>query len=330
MSNKRNRIIITGASGFIGGHIVRKLSSSGYDCVVLLRDAESDLVSLLGTQNCITGPLEKTLENTTLFEDVFCVIHCAARVHQMHESASDPMAEYMKINRDLAITFAERSLAAGVERFIFLSTVKVMGDNRAFGRIIDENEIAQPSDPYGVSKLEAEKSLEVMFKNRSDATCTILRFPMVYGEGNKGNMAGLLKAASKKIPLPIKAANGKRSMVYVGNIADAVLRIVSAPVSEKPVETFYLSDGVDYSSSELYTAIYSAMNNGKHGVFYVPAAVFKTVALFNRRIRAIVSRLFEEYRFSSELFQKRYSWNPPFTLEQSIGKVVAWYRKKHM
>jgi UDP-glucose 4-epimerase len=320
------RVLITGATGFIEGHIARILSDSGKQSILLVRNPESLRGALPGVSECIGGSLETSIENPEVFRNVSCIVHCAARVHQMRDTAADPAAEYRKVNVDLTVQLAEKALAAGVKRFVFLSSVKVMGDECIGRKIIDETDMPKPTDPYGFSKMEAEERLRAMFGNQSGAACTILRLPMVYGEGNKGNMYGLLRAASRKVPLPIGAATGKRSMVYVGNVADAVLHVISAPASSETVETFYLTDGVDYSSAELYSAMYRAMNNGKSGLLYIPAGIFKFSAHLHHRIRAIVSRLFDEYRFSSERFQRRYSWKPPFTLQQGMGNVVKWYK----
>jgi UDP-glucose 4-epimerase len=320
------KILITGTTGFIGGHILRRLSESGFQCVAVVRKSNSELESILEKKNIFEGNIEDLITKQSVFKDVRSVIHGAARVHQMQETAADPASEYRKVNIDLTMKLAEKALEAGVERFIFLSSVKVMGDECASGKIIGESDVPKPTDLYGSSKLEAEERLRALFGKRNGAACTILRLPMVYGEGNKGNMTGLLRAASRKIPLPIGAVTGKRSMVYVGNVADAVLTVVSAPASSETVETFYLTDGEDYSSAELYSAIFSAMNNGKTGLIYIPAGIFRLSARTNRRIRAIVSRLFDDYRFSSERFRKRYTWNAPFSLKQGVGNVVTWYK----
>lgn len=327
MSNPK--ILITGATGFVGGHILQKLLFAGYECIALSREPDPGLSSLLGPGNIVIGPLEESIRNPVLFEKVNAVIHCAARVHQMHETAEDPLAEYRRVNRDLTVTLAQAALKAGVQTFIFLSTIKVMGDRGIAGKIFNETDAPEPTDPYGQSKWEAEQGLRTLFKDKTTCQCAILRLPMVYGEGNKGNMQGFLKAASKRIPLPLKSVSAKRSMVYIGNITDAVLRVLNfLPEDSSPVETFFLTDGVDHSSGDLYSAIYGAMNKGVTGLWYIPPMLLKTAALFSKKARGIVSRLFEEYRFSSERFQKAYDWQPPFSLEHGVQKLVVWYEEK--
>jgi nucleoside-diphosphate-sugar epimerase len=322
------KILITGATGFIGGHILQKLLSAGYECIALSRKPDTVLSSLLAPGNIVIGPLEESINKSALFENIVAVVHCAARVHQMRETVSDPIAEYRRVNRDLTVSLARAALKAGVPKFIFLSTIKVMGDQGLAGKIFDETDIPAPTDPYGQSKWEAEQGLQAIFRSQTDCRCIILRLPMVYGEGNKGNMLGLLKAASKKLPLPLKAVSAKRSMVYCGNITGAVLRILTfSPEDIGPAETFFLTDVVDHSSAELYSAIYCAMNDGGTGLLYVPPILFKTAALFSKKARRIVSRLFEEYRFSSERFQKAYDWQPSFTLKRGTQQLVELYRK---
>jgi nucleoside-diphosphate-sugar epimerase len=323
------KILITGATGFIGGHILQALISAGYECIALVRKSDRALSSVLPAGTIIVGPLEESIGNIALFKNVGAVIHCAARVHQMRETAVDPMAEYRRVNRDLTNSLARAAISAGVKRFIFFSTIKVMGDIGKRGKVFTETDMPRPTDPYGQSKLEAEEGLRAVFQDQSGCRGMAVRLPMVYGEGNKGNMLGLLAAASKKRVLPLKAATAKRSMVNVGNIASAVLTILSSkPMDESCFETYFLTDGTDHSSADLYSAIYKCMNNGANGLLYVPAMVFKTGALLSKKMQGIVSRLFDEYRCSSELFQKTYSWKPPVTLEQGVQKLVAWYKER--
>jgi UDP-glucose 4-epimerase len=162
---------------------------------------------------------------------------------------------------------------------------------------------------------------------------------MVYGENNKGNMLPLLKAASKKIPLPLSAAKGKRSMIYVGNILSAILKIIQDNSSlRKPIQTYFLNDGFDLTSAELYSSIYQSMH-GKPGLFYVPEFLFRLMGkmgpglefLIKRKFPIssdVISRLFDEYRFSSKAFTNEYNWQPPYTPKQGIEKMVNWYLKK--
>lgn len=324
-----SKVIITGATGFVGGHILRKLLLQGHECIAMVRKPDSALTAFLPPDCIVSGPLEDSIKNPGLFDNVSAVIHCAARVHQMRESAADPLAEYRRVNRDLTMSLVQAALNAGVKTFIYLSTIKVMGDIGKAGHVFNETDIPEPTDPYGQSKYEAEQELERIFKNQTTSRCVILRLPMVYGEGNKGNMLGLLAAASKKRYLPLKAATAKRSMVNVNNITDAVIRILSyKPAVQASYRTFFLTDSTDHSSAELYSAIFRAMNNRGAGLLYVPQCIFNTAALFSKKIKGIVSRLFGEYCCSSELFQKTYAWTPPYTLEQGVQKLVVWWEEK--
>jgi nucleoside-diphosphate-sugar epimerase/ubiquinone/menaquinone biosynthesis C-methylase UbiE len=266
-----------------------------------------------------------------VFNNIGTVIHCAARVHQMRDKSSDPLAEFRKVNRDATLLLAKTAIDANVKKFIFFSTLKVMGDCGIKGHIFRENDPPHPTDPYGQSKYEAEEGLRSLFMNQEGCHCIVIRLPMVYGEGNKGNVLGLLSAAYGKKVLPIKAAKAKRSMVYVGNITSAVIRILSKPqITGSGYCTYFLTDEIDHSSAELYSAIYACMNYGANGLVYVPSFIFKGISIINGKLGDIVLRLFDEYRCSSDLFRKTYEWIPPIDVKLGIQKLVIWYKDQNM
>lgn len=271
-------------------------------------------------------------------EGVDAVVHLAARVHQMKDSAREPLLEHRKINRDFTLKLASLAIRAGVSKFIFASTVKVMGEGKSIMNPLTEDDPLCPEDPYGVSKMEAEKGLSELFKKQSSSKAIIFRIPMVYGPGNKGNMLTLLKMASKKAPLPLGAIkNARRSMVYVGNLRSAIKSVIDDNDASRPsLQTYFVTDGHDLTSGELYSMISNEFS-GKEGVFYLPLAILRMGGMFGSFIekitgaslplsKRVVSRLLDEYKFSSNAFRRDYNWTPPYTQETGIKETVEWFR----
>lgn len=319
-------ILLTGATGFIGRNLLSYCASRHIACRTIARESDahtSSLPFLPGTA-VYEGDVESPFLDPCVFAGIDAVVHLAALVHDMNETRGD-IEKYRKVNRDLTLALARAALNAAVPQFVFVSTVKVMGDFERMRGIATETDQPNPSDVYGISKLEAERGLAELFAARKTERCTILRLPMVYGPGNKGNMLSFLRAASRKIPLPLKGATGKRSVIYVGNVCDAIAAVIEKRMEFPPVDVFFLSDGVDCSSADLYSAIYREMH-GRSGVYYVPGALVRLPASLNERTRRIASRLFDDYRFSSEKFRKTYGWQPRFSFEEGICETVAWYK----
>ena len=340
------KTLITGANGFIGLELLNEISLAGISSKAIIRE-ESHRAKLESfTKDIFLGEIANLLDSKAIFSGIYGVVHLAGRAHKMNDQSENPLAEYRKVNRDMTLNLAQASLEAGVKKFVFISSVKVVGDgwqknesrqNEVISKIITESDECRPDDPYGISKWEAEQELTRLFSGQSDAQCIILRLPMVYGPGNKGNMLTFLKAASKGIPLPIKAARAKRSMIYVKNVCNAILKILQDKRSCRPtVQTYFINDGQDITSGELYSIISQAYNGNK-GVFFMPEGLFRLGGItgswlekiFDKKLllnKELVSRLFDEYRFSSESFCRDYDWKPPHTLEQGIKDTVGWHK----
>jgi nucleoside-diphosphate-sugar epimerase len=361
------KTLITGADGFIGLELLNEISLAGISSKAIIRE-ESHRTKLESfTKDILLGEIANFLDSKAIFSGIDGVVHLAGRAHKMNDQSGNPLVEYRNVNRDLTLNLAQASLKAGVKKFVFISSVKVVGDgrqkrgsrqwilgsiqqdkkkerlktgnrrNKEMPKVFTENEECKPDDPYGISKWEAEQELTRLFSTQSDAQCIILRLPMVYGPGNKGNMLTFLKAASKGIPLPIKAARAKRSMIYVKNVCDAILKILQNEASCRPsVQTYFINDGQDITSGELYSIISQAYN-GQKGVFLMPEGLFRLGGItgswlekiFDKKLllnKELVSRLFDEYRFSSESFCRDYDWKPPHTLEQGIKDTVSWHK----
>ncbi|MBI5636685.1 MAG: NAD-dependent epimerase/dehydratase family protein [Nitrospinae bacterium] len=311
-------VYISGSGGFLGS-VLKTAAPTGMRIIPI---PTNDLLS----------------EDVPLrFEPGSVVLHLGARVHVMHETAANPLEEFRTANVRATTRLAKAAIESGVATFIFASSVFVFGRGRFSKGIIPDDSPPFPGDAYGQSKWEAEQALAALFSSQWGSRCVILRLPMVYGPGNKGNMLLLLKMASKGIPMPLGAARGKRSMLYSGNFTDAIFAVIRAPHMKPPtVRTYFLNDGADLTSAELYAAI-SRCYSGKQGIFFFPRWLLDSIALIFAAVGRItgwrmmltpetVSRLFDEYRFSAQQFMNDYGWRPPFTPEEGIRQTVAWHK----
>ena len=326
---KEMRVLVTGANGFVGCSVCDYLASAGFDVVGVVRNN----VEIPANNKWIC---QKDLDdNPEILKTFHSVVHLAARVHIFTESSPNPCEEYERVNRDLTLDLAKKCIAAGVEKFIFTSSISIFG--RFVKGVIDPMREPAPDDHYGVSKWEAEQNLVKLFSEQDRSQCIIFRLPMIYGPKNKGNMLHLLKAASLRLPLPLGLTKGKRSIAYIRNVCDAMGAVIQDKKKERPkVQTFFINDGHDLTSGELYELIFQVYWS-KRGLIPVPTLWLKYLGdlgstlerIFSARIfinKKVIARLLNESRFSSELFSQEYDWTPPYEPKQGIAETVEWYR----
>ena len=310
------KIFITGGSGFIGSHIIEAFLKDGFDIVCYAKDKATEL-----------NLLSRGLNVCTDIDDMPTVdvcIHLAARVHKMHEKKSvDLLSDYRKVNVMFSTEVAKKAIELKVKKFIFFSSVKVYGNHA--GTYSEFSELL-PDDPYGISKYEAEKDLSDMFKEQHTSQLIVLRLPMVYGEGNKGNILSLLNAARCGLFMPLLNANNKRSFVYVKNIVSAVNQIVVFSFSGN-IGIYNLTDSIPISTRNLYEIICKAMNRSAR-LFAFPKIIAVGFSLLFIKFRDVYSRLFDEYVFSVEKFCDDFNWKPPYSINNGIEATVSWYMKK--
>lgn len=308
----KQSVYVKGSNGFIGENLVKELITNDYS---VERWNRSEKLSIQKSD---------------------FVVHLAARVHRMVEGCENPGEDYKKSNYDLTLRLAEEALSKKIKKFIFLSSVKVFGEDAG---AFDIESKPNPIDLYGKSKLDAEIGLQELFSRQSQTRCIIIRLPMVYGQGNKGNMELLLKSAKKKIPLPLAFAKGKRSMIFVGNVCSAITNILMDQKIDRPVvQKYFITDGLDLTSGELYSLIYQTMHK-KKGLTPLPEVLLRLGgnlgsiigSLFHTSLpinNGVISRLFDEYRFSSLAFCRDYQWMPVSTPKEGIQATVDWFLRQ--
>ena len=245
------RIVVTGASGFVGSHLVPALLKRGWSVTALVEPGLGEKVEGAET---VEADIASGEGLASAFKGAEAVVHLAARGHVLKERAKDPLKEYRRVNVEGTRNVLRCALEAGARLFIHLSSVKAMGEEGE--GVLDEGSACSPSTPYGTSKLESEEAVrkEVM---GSGMHATILRLPMVYGPGNKGNLPRMIHWADRGLPFPVVQPDNLRSMVYVENVVAGILKVIEG--AGKGVSAFILKDREDYSTPEIYTAICEAL-----------------------------------------------------------------------
>jgi nucleoside-diphosphate-sugar epimerase len=312
VSAQQHAILVTGANGFVGTALCATLRARGSSVVAACRRASEPA-------HTSVGELDANTDWRAALTGCDRVIHLAARVHVMADASADPMAAYRSVNVDATLALARQAAAAGVRRFVFVSSVKVNGEAttaRPFGAA----DTPAPVDPYGQSKLEAELALRQLAAGTA-MDVVIVRPPLVYGPGVKANFQNLLRLVKLGVPLPFGRIDNRRSMVSLDNLVD--LLSVCAAHPEAAGRTFMVSDGNDLSTSGLVALIGQAMGRAP---LQLPVPV-RAMALAARLVGrgALAERLFGSLQVDIAATTSALGWTPPFSTEAGIEKTVAHF-----
>jgi nucleoside-diphosphate-sugar epimerase len=314
-------ILITGATGFLGGAVVRSLLPNKQ--LNLLAAVRSIVDLPEGVDFSEVGEINQKTDWSELVKTPELIIHCAARVHVMNEKSTDPLQAFREVNVAGTLNFAKQAAAAGVKRFIFISSIKVNGEGTDINCKYIASDQAAPEDPYGISKYEAEQSL-IELSQETDMELVIIRPTLVYGPGVKGNFLNLLKLCKSGLPLPFGAIHNARSMVYLENLVDLITTCIDHPNAAGQI--FLASDGDDLSLTGLLDLIRKAMNKPAL-LISVPSFLFKLVGKLTGKA-AIVDRLVGNLQVDSGNAKALLGWQPPYTVEQGIKATVDDFLKK--
>lgn len=265
----------------------------------------------------LVNSVDTSTDWSSALAEVDLVIHLAARVHVMNDDATNPLAEYRKINVDGTLNLARQAAAAGVKRFIFLSSVKVNGESTNADKPFNETNSPNPQDAYGVSKFEAEQGL-IEIAKQTGMEVVIIRPPLVYGPGVKANFANMLSVVMKGILLPLGAVHNKRSFVYIDNLVSLIVWCIDHSAAANQV--FLVSDGRDLSTTELLRACADALGV-KSRLLPVPQKWIEfTAALFGKT--QLAQRLCGNLQVDISKARTLLGWEPPVTVEYGL-KVTA-------
>lgn len=307
-------ILLTGATGFVGSRLAD----------LLLHRTSHQLTSAVRRQGTVVCGQEVVVDSlnadtdwskAVLNQEV--VIHAAARAHVMSDQSSDPIEEYRKVNVEGTLNLARQSVEAGVQRFVYISSIKVNGEQTAPGKPFTERDAPAPSDPYGVSKMEAEEGLMELARN-TELEVVIVRPPLVYGPGAKGNFASMLNLVTRQLPLPLGSVNNKRSLVALDNLVDLIITCVEHPGAANQV--FLVSDGQDVSTTELFRAVARAMGKSSR-LLPIPASVLVIGAAVLGK-KAVAQRLLGSLQVDISKARDLLDWEPPLSLEEGLFKAV--------
>ena len=330
------KCLITGANGFVGKALCAKLLNRGHAVRAAVRAAGSPTGN---TEVSVIGSIDGETDWSAALAGVEVVIHLAARVHVMHDDAVDPLEAFRRVNTAGTDHLARSAAASGVKRLVFVSSIKVNGEctfpvaastlekippNPPFTKwgtlrsVFSETDEANPQDPYGVSKWEAEQALHRVAKE-TGLEVVIVRPPLVYGAGVKGNFAQMLKVLAKGIPLPLASANNLRSLVYLGNFVDALVTCATHPAAAG--QTYLVSDGEDVSTPDLLRQLGAGMGHPARLLPCPPSLLKLGGRLVGKSDQ--IDRLLSSLQVDSSKMRRELDWQPPFSLQEGLRLTVA-------
>jgi len=307
-------LLLTGATGFVGQHLLSALIQSNFPYQIAVRIPAGNSAH----PKCISvGDINAHTTWSQALQGVTDVVHLAARVHITQETSTDAYAAFRAVNTASTLNLARQAAAAGVRRFVFLSSVKVNGEGSPHAYL--ETNTPAPEDAYAVSKWEAEQGLWEI-SAETGMQVVILRIPLVYGPGVGANFLQLLQTVNKGWPLPLRGIANRRSLLYVGNLVDAILVALEHPHAANKL--YLLSDGQDVSTSQLVERIAKALHKPPR-LFAVPQGLIRAVAGVLGKSSA-VDRLFGSLYLDSGKIQQELQWKPPFTVQQGLAQTAEW------
>lgn len=307
------RVLVTGANGFVGRALCPHLVALGHEVVPVVRRQSSiaDEVIVHGAESWITA-----------LKGCDSVIHLAARAHVMRDLERDPLQAFRADNADTTIELAKRAVETGVRRFVFMSTIKVNGEETAPGCSFSHDDPVDPKDPYAISKWEAEQGLLEMAKS-TGLEVVIIRPPLVYGPGVKGNFATLIKWVKNGIPLPLGAISNRRSMIALDNLVNftALCADIQASPNAKG-QVFLVSDGEDVSTAELLRKVAKAYRCNSR-LLRVPEGLMCMAARWMGKT-SIADRLFGSLVIDDSKARQILGWHPPSSMDEQLQRMAQY------
>jgi nucleoside-diphosphate-sugar epimerase len=307
-------IVLTGGSGFVGRAVATALHARGLRFTQTVRhDTCGDAAAHLVRAPAL-GP---SGDWSAVLRGAQTVLHLAARAHVLHDPAVDPLAAYRSVNTAGTLRLAEQAAAAGVHRFVFVSTVKVHGETSLQGRPFNEAMTPAPQDPYAISKWEAERGLQAIAQ-RTGMELVVVRPPLVYGPGAKANFAALLRAVARGWPLPLAAIDNRRSLIGLDNLVDFLLLCLHHPAAAN--QCFLVSDGEDLATPELLRRLGLAIGRPAR-LWPLPAALLRAgAALLGRP--AVAQRLCADLQVDIGHAHHVLGWTPPISVDEGLRRAT--------
>ena len=305
-------ILITGANGFVGTALVERLKMDGRNHIGVVRKGSE-------RPGCVVGPtLGTTTDWSGLLSDVSTVIHCAARAHVMRETTTVPARAFETVNTVGTLNLARQAATNGIRRFVFLSSIKVNGEETAPGHPFGHADAPFPQDAYGTSKADAEAGLRAL-ASETAMEYVIIRAPLVYGPGVKGNFAAMMRAVARGLPLPLGAVtDNRRSLVALDNLVGLIVTCIDHPAAAN--QTFLVSDGEDLSTADLLRRLGAAMDKRARLLDIPPALLSAAAAMIGKR--AIAQRLLGNLQVDIRHTCRTLGWRPPISVDEGLRRTV--------
>ena len=318
-------VLLTGASGFLGKAVFRALKLQG----VAVRPVFRTLVSAQqarcsADEAVLMQTLDAHTDWTRVLEGVDAVVHAAARVHVMREAAVEPLADYRRVNVAGTLQLARQAAVSGVHRFVFISSIKVNGEATETTRLFCADDVPQPADAYGMSKMEAEQGLRDIAA-QTGMEVVIIRPPLVYGPGVKANFESMMRWVTRGLPLPLGAVIGnRRSLVAVDNLVDLIIRCIDHPAAAN--QTFLVSDGEDLSTAELLRRLGSALGRPARLVAVPTPLLTLGATLIGKR--GVAQRLCGSLQVDITKTKRLLQWEPPVSVEAGLKMTAEGFLRE--
>ena len=310
--------LVTGATGFVGYALVQRLTVNRDSGGVVVAVSRIDRSWPERVRPIQVSNLQPATQWGAVLQRVNTVVHLAARVHVMQDTATDPLAAFRTVNVDGTLNLARQAAASGVKRFVFISSVKVNGESTEPGHAFSEADAPNPQDAYGQSKHEAEQGLRQIASD-TGIEVVIIRPPLVYGPGVKANFASLMRAVQRGWPLPLGAVHNQRSFVALDNLVDFIVNCITHPQAAN--QNFLVSDGEDLSTPDLIRRMARAMNRPAR-LFPVPVwALQAGASLFGKG--DVVQRLRGNLQVDISKARSLLGWVPPVSVEEGLRRAVG-------
>jgi nucleoside-diphosphate-sugar epimerase len=316
MPNNTASVLVTGANGFIGKALCAELLRFGHSVRAATRSTENAQTIAIGEINAETDWMD-------VLSGIKVVIHLAARVHIMNDNSDDRLDKLRKVNVDGTLNLARQAFQAGVQRFIFISSIKVNGEGTLLNQPYGADDLPAPIDAYGVSKREAEDALRQLAE-QTGIEVVIIRPPLVYGPGVKANFHNMMRWLKKGVPLPFGAVHNKRSFVALDNLVDLIVTCISHPAAAN--QTFLAADGEDLSTTELLQRLGKALGQPVR-LLPLPIWVLKAVAMLLGK-PDMAQRLCMSLQVDMSKTADLLAWKPPVSVDEALQKTATDFLQK--
>ncbi len=311
-------VLLTGSTGFVGSALTQHLHQQGHTLTAAVRRITDSLPPSI--QQTLIGDLLPDTDWKPALNNVDTIIHLAARVHIMCETALDPVAEFRKTNTLGTLNLARQAATADVRRFIFMSSIKVNGENSESGKPFRADDTHIPSDPYALSKYEAEQGLYALAQ-QTGMEVVIIRPSLVYGPSVKANFLSMIKWLHKGLPLPLGAIHNQRSLVALPNLIDLITTCIHHPAAAN--QTFLVSDGEDLSTTELLQRLSHALGKPAR-LLPVPQKILEfSLKLLGKE--AIAQRLCGNLQVDIRKTCDLLGWKPPVSVDEALAQTAQAY-----